>query len=261
MKRKWIGLVMLFSLVWMMVIPAAAGGPTRGGSYHAPAVTIITENAPRDLEITMNIHRHNGTVVPTQLEKKTRVWEQQFRLYRAGVFGIDQWYGNAYDLKDAELVLVSGGKETVIPLSQELTDRMNYNDILTLDYRAGTVSLGAAVWRGPLMLAMRLIVVTALEVVIFRLFRYREKRSLLIVAAVTLATFGLLSIYTYNWLNSDPRRLILYILFSIILLTVQTLVFVSSVEENYRDKTLTTTIWASLTALVANYAMLVLLPV
>ncbi len=261
MKRKWIGLVMLFCLVWMMVIPAAAGGPTRGGSYHAPAVTIITENAPRDLEITMNIHRNNGTVVPTQLEKKTRVWEQQFRLYRAGVFGIDQWYGNAYDLKDAELVLVSGGKETVIPLSQELTDRMNYNDILTLDYRAGTVSLGAAVWRGPLMLAMRLIVVTALEVVIFRLFRYREKRSLLIVAAVTLVTFGLLSIYTYNWLNSDPRRLILYILFSIILLTVQTLVFVSSVEENHRDKTLTTTIWASLTALVANYAMLVLLPV
>ena len=261
MKRKWIGLVMLFCLVWMMAIPAAAGGPTRGGSYHAPAVTIITENAPRDLEITMNIHRHNGTVVPTQLEKKTRVWEQQFRLYRAGVFGIDQWYGNAYDLKDAELVLVSGGKETVIPLSQELTDRMNYNDILTLDYRAGTVSLGAAVWRGPLMLAMRLIVVTALEVVIFRLFRYREKRSLLIVAAVTLATFGLLSIYTYNWLNSDPRRLILYILFSIILLTVQTLVFVSSVEENHRDKTLTTTIWASLTALVVNYAMLVLLPV
>ncbi|MBR5391166.1 MAG: hypothetical protein IK141_07735 [Clostridia bacterium] len=251
---------MLFSIVWMMVIPAAASGPTKGGSYHPPAVTIITEGAPQDLEIICRLHKANDTVFPTQLQKKTCGWEQQFRLYREAVYGITRWYGNAYDLKDAELVLVSGEKETVIPLPQEITEKLTMNDVLTVHYRTGSITLGPSAWRGPLMLALRLlVVVVAVELLVFRLFRFREKRSLLIVAAVTFVAFGLVNIYTYGWLNSDPRRLILYIIFSLLILVVETLTCISFVEENDRDKTLSAALCGALSASVIHYLMLVFL--
>ena len=258
MKSKWFGLVFLFFLVWAMVVPASAA---QGGSYHAPAVTILTEGAPGDLEITMNLHLSDGRIVPAKLEKKRAAWELQYRLYREGVFSVTSWFGNSYDLKGAELVLTSGGKETVVPLSRELTDQMTVNDVLTLNYRSGSVRFGEPMLRGPLMLALRLLILAGAELLIFRLRGYGDKRTMLIVAAVTLVTFGLFSIYTYGWLNSDPRRLIVYILFSILLVFVQTLCFVSLVEENTRNQTTGTTLWSSLAASALQYLMLIFLPV
>ena len=184
MKSKWFGLVFLFFLVWAMVVPASAA---QGGSYHAPAVTILVENAPDDLEITMNLHKSNDRVIPTKLEKKCVAWEQQFRLFREGVFSVTDWFGNSYDLKDAELVLTSGGKKTVVPLPRAITDRMTMNNVLTLDYRTGTVRFGEPMLRGPLMLALRLLVAAAVELLFFRLYDYRDRHTMLLVAGVELA--------------------------------------------------------------------------
>ena len=258
MKSKWFGLVFLFFLIWAMVLPA---GAAQGGSYHAPAVTILTEGAPSDLEITVNLRTADGTVVPVQLQKKRVAWELQYRLYREAVFSITSWFGNSYDLRDAQLVLTSGGKETVVPLSRELTERMTVNDVLTLHYRTGSIRFGAPGLRGPLMLVLRLLLLAGAELLIFRLHGYGDKRTMLIVAGVTLVTFGLFSIYTYGWLNSDPRRLIVYILFSILLVFVQTLCFVSFVDENSRNQTTSTTIRSSLAAIVLQYLLLMVLPV
>ena len=258
MKNKWFGLVFLFFLVWAMVIPASAA---QGGSYHAPAVTILTESAPGDLEITMNLRLNDGRIVPTQLQKKRVAWELQYRLYREAVFSVTSWFGNSNDLRGAELVLTSGGNETVVPLPRELTDQMTVNDVLTLNYRSGSIRFGAPGLRSPLMLALRLLILVGAELLIFRLHGYGDKRTMLIVAAVTLVTFGLFSIYTYGWLNSDPRRLIVYILFSILLVFVQTLCFVFFVEENTRNQTTSTTIRSSLAACVLQYLALIFLPV
>jgi len=258
MRSKWFGLAFLFCLIWASVVPASAA---QGGSYHAPAVTILVENAPDDLEITMNLHKSNDRVIPTKLEKKCVAWEQQFRLFREGVFSVTDWFGNSYDLKDAELVLTSGGKKTVVPLPREVTDRMTMNNVLTLDYRAGSVRFGAPMLRGPLMLALRLLVAVAVELLIFRLYDYRDRHTVLLVAGVTLVTFGIFNFYTYGWLNTDPRRIIVYIVFTVVLLFLQTMCLVLFVEENTRNRTTSATFWASLLASAVHYFMLLLLPV
>ena len=241
-----------------MVIPASAA---QVGTYHPPAVTILTNNAPDDLEITMNLHKDNDRVIPTKLEKKCVAWEQQFRLFREGVYSVTAWFGNSFDLKDAELVLTSGGVQTVVPLPQEVTDRMTMNDVLTLDYRSGSVRFGAPLLRGPLMLALRLLVLAAVELLIFRLYDFRGMNTMLLVAGASLVTFGIFNFYTYSWLNTDPRRIIVYSVFTAVLLFLQTVFLVIFVEENTRNRTTSATFWASLLASVIQYIMLIYLPV
>ena len=83
MKRTIRILFMILLCFWTLAVPVEAAS-----QYHVPAVTILTENAPGDLEIMIRIHRKDGSVVPIFLEKKTRAWEQQFRLYREAGYTI-----------------------------------------------------------------------------------------------------------------------------------------------------------------------------
>lgn len=257
MKQKMIRLAILVFVLWMMVIPAHAA---MGGSYHPPAVTLITTNAPADLQITMELHKRDGTIIPTQLQKKTRGWEQQFRLYREAVYGIAQWYGNDYDLKDSRLILSSGGQERVIPLPQELTDLTDMNNVLILNYRTGKVTLGAPVWRMPLLAVIRVLGAVLVECLIFRLYGYMEKKTFLLVGGVSAVIHGLLFWYTAGWLNFDPRSIVAYLVFLILALFVQVLVFITFVEEYDKNRTFSATTSACLASVAVTTAVMVFLP-
>jgi len=252
----WALAILVLSLLLLAVPVFAVGMSTL---YHPPAVTVLTENAPRDLKLTIRISTENG-IVPVELEKKTRVWEQQFRLFREGVFSIRAWYGNNRDLKDAELVLRSGGQEKTVPLTREITDQMNYNDILMLDYKNGTVSVGMPFWRGPLMLILRTVIAAALVLLIFRLRGYEGKRAVILVPIVALVCYGLLNMTTSSWLNTDPRSLVSYILYAMLAIFVQILGCVVLVDEDSADRRLTTCLLANLPAMAFNSLALFLLP-
>ena len=201
MKRKLCQLTVFFFVLWMMVVPAHAAM----GSYHPPAVTILTVNAPSDLEISIRLHKRDGTVIPSQLQKKTRLWEQQFRLYREAVYGVTNWYGNDYDLQDSEVVLLSGGQERVIPLPRELTDLTDINNVLVLNYRTGEITLGEPFLRTPLLTLMRVAVAVGMECLVFYLYHYAEKRTYLLEILVGIVTNGLLHWFTSGNLHTDPR--------------------------------------------------------
>ncbi len=256
MKRRLRSLLLALLCLWMLATPVSAAS-----QYHTPAMTILTENAPRDLEIMIRIHLRDGSVVPIILDKKTKAWEQQFRLYREAGFSVKAWYGNDYDLLNAELVLRSGGEEKVIVMPQELTDRMRINDVLVLDYKAGTLSLGDPIWRGPLMLVLRILVAVGLALLIFRLRMYSYLRSYLAVGISTLAAFGLLGWYTSGWLNFDNRAVIPYIILLVLALLIMSVVNLIVIDEDDRDRTFVTTILAFGASALSNILMLYFLPI
>ncbi len=261
MQRSFSRLAMLVLALLMLAIPVFAAG--MGGSYHPPAVTILTENAPRDLQIKILLHgseKKQAFTVHVDLDKKTRAWEQQFRLYREGVYSFKAWFGNALDLKDAELILTSSDGEKTIPLTQELTDQMSSNDILMLNYKQGTLHLGMPFWRGPLTLILRTLLAAAIVLLIFRLRGFNEKRTMLLVPLIALAAYGLLNWSTANWLNVDPRSIVTYIIYAMLVFVVQILASVVLLDEDSGDGRLTTTILANLPAMAFNTLALTLLP-
>ena len=260
-KRRLSGLAVLLLALLMLTVPVFAAG--MGTLYHPPAVTILTENAPRDLEITILLHgseKKQEFTVHVELDKKTRAWEQQFRLIREAVYSFKAWFGNSVDLKDAELILSSGGEEKTILLPRELTDQMSSNDILMLNYKAGTVSLGMPFWRGPLVLILRSVIAAAIVLLIFVLRSYVEKRTMILMPLIALVGYGLLNWSTANWLNVDPRSIVKYMIYAMLVIVVQVLAAVVLLDEDSGDGRLSTTLLANLPAMAFNSLALAFLP-
>ncbi len=252
----------VFAIILMTVILLAIPVEAVLVPFHSPAVTLITENAPRDLEMTM-VLQHSKYTVEVNLPKKTVAWEQQFRLFREGVYTITNWYGNRVDLKGAKIIMTSGGESKTVELSQELTDRMSegVNDILIYDYKHGTFHLGDPFWRGPLMMILRLLVAVGLELLIFRLRGFVYGSTYLWVSVVGLFTFGHLVYFTRSWLNMDNRSVVPYIVFFFLVMVAQIVAFVLLVEEERQDRITETTVMSCFAGVISNVLMLTLLPV
>ena len=257
MRLALVSMLLSFFCNFLPLLPSGMVMP----SYHPPMLTILTENAPSDLTIEIQLHRRNGTVLPKVLEKKTRIWEQQFRLRREDFITVRSWYGNDYDLKDAELVLRSGGQSTTIRIPQELTEQMRMDDVLMLDYKAGTLSLGNPLWRGGLLLLLRILIAVGLELLIFRLRGFTDSRSYWAVGIVAFVSIGLLSLFTSGWLNFNNRETIVYFFLSVLILAAQVIALLLCMEERDKDRILTATLYAGLTAIGSNVLWLYFLPV
>jgi len=257
MKRKLRCLLLILFCLWTLALPAAAASSL----YHTPAMTVLTVNAPRDLEIMIRLQRKEGEPVPIFLEKKTRVWEQQFRLYREAGYSIRAWYGNSYDLEDAELVLRSSQGERVLLMPRELTDRMSIDDVLMLNYKTGTLELGMPLWRRLLPVILRVLMAVGLELLVFRLRGYRQLRSYLVAALGGLAAFALVGWYSSGWLNFDVRAIVPFLLMLFLGLTAQILLNLILVDEDARDHTLVTTLQGFALASVVTILFLYFLPI
>lgn len=256
-KRFCILLLIFFLLLPTVTVTASADSSL----YHAPMLTILTGNAPSDLSIEFLLHRKDGTVLSKLMQKKTRVWEQQFRLYREDFVTVRAWFRNNYDLKNAEIVLISGENRITIPLTQELTEQMSMNDLLMLNYKTATLTLGDPFWRGPLLMVLRILLAVGLTVLVFRLRSYTEGRSLVIAGGTALVCFFGLNLLTSKWLNFDIREVIAYGVFCVIALLVQTLAHVCCMEERTPDERLNTTLLAFVVTVVTNTLWLFCLPV
>ena len=257
MRLALVSMLLSFFCNFLPLLPVG----TVSSTYHPPMLTILTENAPSDLTIEIQLHRRDGAVLPKVLEKKTRIWEQQFRLRREDFITVRSWYGNDYDLKDAELVLRSGGQSTTIRIPQELTEQMRMDDVLMLDYKTGTLSLGNPLWRGGLLLLLRILIAVGLELLIFRLRGFTDSRSYWAVGIVAFVSIGLLSLFTSGWLNFNNRETIVYFFLSVLILAAQVIALLLCMEERDKDRILTATLYAGLTAIGSNVLWLYFLPV
>ena len=110
------------------------------------------------------------------------LWEGYYRFY-------GRWDIDPEGLTGARLVAETGGESFALPIDP--TGFARYNNLITLDVGARTLTQGQPWWRQPLLVVLRVALTLALEGLIFYLWGYREKRSWIVFLMVNLVTqFG-----------------------------------------------------------------------
>jgi hypothetical protein len=140
MKTKRFLIALYAAVLLLALFPARAEALGRG-TYHPPALTIVAFGAPGDLELQVEME-YNGERFPVTMEKETRLWETQYRLFREGSFRKTAWFGSDKDFAGAVLLLHSGGEERRIPIGPELLTPGSREEYMTLYARGGKLASG-----------------------------------------------------------------------------------------------------------------------
>lgn len=256
-KRFFLSLYAILLLLAAFPTQAFALGH---GSYHPPCLTILVTHAPRDMTATVEME-YNDERFPVTLEKQTKLWEMQFRLYREGSFRKTAWFGNNKDFRDAVLILQSGGEETRIPLPAQQLSTGN-EDVLCYNVKTGAFRVGMSPWRLPLLFALRMTVILGLKLLVLWLYGYRHWSSFLAVLGVNALTMGLVNWVVRNWLNVDAVNTYpLFVVGMVAVLLVELLALVVFINERDRNRTVAYGTVANLTGLTALLVMLGYFPV
>ena len=175
MKKK--ALRVLATVVFCLALP----WPASANSAEPPCFTVLVPAPPGDLELTIEFDSAQGEE-PQRLSGDRMLWEGYYRFY-------GRWDIDPEGLTGARLVAETGGESFALPIDP--TGFARYNNLITLDVGARTLTQGQPWWRQPLLVVLRVALTLALEGLIFYLWGYREKRSWIVFLMVNLVTqFG-----------------------------------------------------------------------
>ena len=231
--RRRFTLLLILLLAFSLSGRAMAAAP--GAFYHPPALTILVVNAPADLKVTVTMDK-NGQAVEAVTEPEKRMWETRFRLYREAVWRIDSWYGNSYDFAGAVLTAESGEGSFTVPVPSEQLKRGEPDDVLTLDLKARTLTVGAPAWRAPLLFLLRAALGMLAEAAVLYLCGFRSRRSWIILLIVTLISKGFLSWLVRDWLNVIPSIYAIYFGIVLVVSLAEIIAYIIFMDEDSRDR-------------------------
>ena len=175
MKKK--ALCILAAVLFCLALP----WPASANSAEPPCFTVLVPAPPGDLELTIEFDSAQGEE-PQRLSGDRMLWEGYYRFY-------GRWDIDPEGLTGARLVAETGGESFALPIDP--TGFARYNNLITLDVGARTLTQGQPWWRQPLLVVLRVALTLALEGLIFYLWGYREKRSWIVFLMVNLVTqFG-----------------------------------------------------------------------
>ena len=175
MKKK--ALRVLAAVLFCLALP----WPASANSAEPPCFTVLVPAPPGDLELTIEFDSAQGEE-PQRLSGDRMLWEGYYRFY-------GRWDVDPEGLTGARLVAETGGESFALPIDP--TGFARYNNLITLDVGARTLTQGQPWWRQPLLVVLRVALTLALEGLIFYLWGYREKRSWIVFLMVNLVTqFG-----------------------------------------------------------------------
>lgn len=255
MKKKMLLALVLVMLVFaVMPVGAWALGP------YPPTLTVIVYGAPKDLQMNVLL-QYEGQTLNVPMDFERRAWESYYRVYRDYVSMHTYWHGNGRDFKDAELVLVSGEGEKVIPIPDGLLQPRGYDEILTVRYATGELSYGFPAWRAPLLIGLRVLAALLVEGIFFRFYGYTTRRSWLMFVIINVVVHGIVNSLCYGRINiTDNVYRVAY--FTIILLSflAELCAFLLTVVEYDSDRLSKCLIKANVASHAVNYLLIKLLP-
>ncbi len=257
-KRKRICAALLLTILLVTALSVNAEAAILG-VYYRPALTFISENAPSDLILRMDLQR-GGETVPVFLYREDRLWESRFRLYRQTSSEIRTWYGNRVDFKDAVLVAVTEGREYKIPLTEENLQRLNSNDFFMLDAKAFTINYGLPLWRTVLMFLLRLVITMAVSLIILFFFEYRWKKSWIAAIITNLVVQSGLSIYLANRINFNPKIIIIDFMVLVVVTLLQIPVYWHFLDEDSTQRGVSYGFWANVATGLLNLIFVLQFP-
>ncbi|MBQ6272974.1 MAG: hypothetical protein IJK63_01965 [Oscillospiraceae bacterium] len=243
MKTRRFLLSLCAVLLLLAAFPAQAFALGYGGeSYRYPTITIVAYHAPEDLEIRIEVDK-NGERFPAETKHNRRAWETTFRVYREDIFRANSFKGNETDFAGAVLICRTGGEEHRVPIPKNCLTVGGSRDVMTLDCRSWTLTPGLPACRAPLILGMRVLLVLAVNALIFLLMGYRELRSWLCMLGVILATQIPLNLILNRWIWVNDTNWNSAVFVGVMFMCLLGIVFVETmllallVQEQDRNRT------------------------
>jgi hypothetical protein len=212
-----------------------------------PTILIIVQNAPRDLEISIE----NQTIKGRRTDNPI---ESYFAFY-------------AFDLKSgwANVTVTTGGKTFEASLGSDIAQKPLYTNVFTLDLASHTLTPGkASLLRSVSLLSLQVLLTMIIEGIVFLLVGYRKKRSWFVFVTFNLLTQGILYLWLAQIHQWPPNNI--YIVFSLIfgeilVFAVEMVGFLVFINERSRGMTAGYVFGANLASLIAGSYIIMALPV
>ena len=243
-KERRIWMLLAVFLLLSVILPQ----PVSANSAAPPNLTIIVTGAPEDLVLSMENKGNDYDI--KYLEKHNRVWERCYRIYLA------EW---GEDVAGYTLIASGGGKEIRCEIPKGAG--YGYEDLLMLDFAAGTLTLGQPAWRKPLLVTLRVMLTLLLEGLVFFLIGYRKPVSWVIFAVINLLTQAWLNASIAQAAFSGGYWFLLFLLMEAGILIVESIAFPLTVKEKGKGMAVFHAIAANLLSLALGGWMLGSLPV
>lgn len=207
LHRNWLLLAVILLLILAFPLTVSAN------SAEPPGMIIITTGLPEDAELTL-IVPGSDTQPEVWVYRVDKVWESQYRLFYRFDMGT---------LENASLQVTAGGQSFICSLPDGIGS--GYNNVLTLDYRTQSLTLGQNPWRQPLLTALRIVLTLLIEGLIFCLFGFRGKKSWIVFLIVNLLTQGWLNIVINSYAFSSGYWVITFVLMELAILAAESIAF------------------------------------
>lgn len=176
MKKKV--LCVIAAVVFCLAVPVPASANSAG----LPYLTILVENPPAGLELSLTVESE-GTQKTYPIEGERILWEGCYRFYN---HLWSPWAAEDAAQPTAVLEVDTGEESFSLPVEPQ--GFSFEGNVVTLDLRNQRLLYDQPWWRTPLLIGLRMVLTLALEGAVFWLFGYRQRRSWLVFLAVNLVT-------------------------------------------------------------------------
>lgn len=248
MKRFKIWLSIFLLSLGMLVV----NQPVQANSAEPPCFTIIVNNPPEDLTISLIIG--DQEIQPIQLDSDFKAWEGYYRFYYHALSG-----NKDYDiLEKSSAVLSIQYDDIAYEVTLPSDSFSTYNNLLTLDVKSRTLTLGQPIYRVFLLVALRVAATLLIEGLIFWLLKYRKKKSWIIFLLTNLITQTTLN---FILTSSGSYWMIGLVILEFLITIIEMLILSKSITEKEKFVTCQFAIFANLISLFIGGAMISFLPI
>lgn len=229
-------LMLILLLLGALILPSFAN------SAEPPAVVIIVENAPADLEITLK----DGDF-ETAAHKTNKVIETYYAFYSR----------EFSEAPKHNLQVSTGGQAFQVPLVLPV---QTYNTLLTLNLKTHTLTEGKRPIRTAMLVSLRVGLTLLLEGAVFYLLGFRNKRTWLAFIGINLLTQGALNLWLSDMVPLQSYAILALIWGEFFVFIAEIIAFNLLVKEKSALRVIGTVVLANAFSLFAGGWLITVLP-
>lgn len=245
MKNKKI-LIVLF--LFLIVLNTAFQIEISANAAEPPSLVIITKTSD-DVEIYLVNGESNQEILFRKLNKKI---EDYHILYNKDL------NSNLNDLENAKIKIKTDTEEFYIENEVVLN---KYNSVYRLDKINKTLVEGKGLKRSIVLIASRITITIIIEMIIFYMFGFREKRSYYIFLLVNLITQFFLNYNINNMLPTTSYMMLNIIFMEIIILITELITLNLLIKEKSKVRISLFVIVANLLSYIVGGYIIINLPI
>jgi hypothetical protein len=235
----------MLALLLVLTLPLTVSA----NSAEPPGMIIIVEDAPEDMTITLELP--TPPEYEPRVSRSVKLWETYYRLF---------YHITHEEFESAALRIESSEGNFTCPLPEGM--RNGYNNLLTLNFRTQSLTLGQRWWRQPLLTVLRVTLTLLTEGLVFWfIFDFREKRSWIVFFAVNLVTQLWLNLQVNGYAFSGGYWVILLFFIEAAIFIAESIAFPLLLKEKRGIIRVLYALCANIVSLIAGILLIGHLPI